>query len=344
MYHDNGVKKSRDELEAEALEQTFSSWFRGYVTRPAFLCEFISVSTIILSIVKCLMRLDREVGHFADAHPMHPFIWCGILFSSLVSVLELNYVDSVCILLGEWGHSTERQDRPSFFRRISSTLSFPLLANDSMAETDQEAGQVAGDTAGADGENATAVSDIGGDANYKASWRDLLMLCLPDAPLIMAAFLFLLLAAATQIFIPTYTGRILDKLSETFDGDNDDSSHKSMKDVPGFMENVRKLIMASILGGILSGIRGSIFTLVGARANVRLRLQLMDSLLVQGRLCILQYATLIRINLTLSFPDIGFFDTTKTGEITSRRKLYMARVWFRGETRFSHVLRLPCSF
>ena len=42
---------------------------------------------------------------------------------------------------------------------------------------------------------------------------------------------------------------------------------------------------------------GSIFTVVGGRVNVRLRVQLMDSLLSQ---------------------DIGFFDTTKTGDITSR--------------------------
>jgi ATP-binding cassette subfamily B (MDR/TAP) protein 9 len=110
------------------------------------------------------------------------------------------------------------------------------------------------------------------------------MLCAPDALLILVAFFFLLLAAAAQIYIPTYTGRILDKLSETFNGD-DDTSHKSMKDVPGFMQNVRKLIAASILGGVFSGVRGSVFTIVGARANVRLRLQLLDSLLVQGRIC-----------------------------------------------------------
>ncbi len=42
---------------------------------------------------------------------------------------------------------------------------------------------------------------------------------------------------------------------------------------------------------------GSIFTVVGGRVNCRLRIKLMDSLLVQ---------------------DIGFFDVTKTGDITSR--------------------------
>ena len=300
MYHDTGVKKSRDELEAEALEQNISSWVGRYVTRPAFLCEFLSTSTMLLCIIKCLVRLDREIGHFADVHSMHPVIWCAILFSSVVSILELCFVDSVCVLLGEWGHASARQDNPSFLRRISSTLSVPLLANDSMTESDQENGQAEASTSETNPENVTAASDIGSDANYKASWNDLLLLCVPDAPLILAAFFFLLLAAAAQIYIPTYMGRILDKLSETFDGD-DDTSHKSMKDVPGFMENVRKLIAASILGGVFSGVRGSIFTIVGARANVRLRLQLMDALLVQGMI-ILDLSWFIHRNLTILFP------------------------------------------
>jgi hypothetical protein len=287
MYHDTGVKKSREELEEEALEQSFSLWFRSYVKRPAFLCEFVSMSTMILCIVKCLVRLDREVGNFADSHSMHPVIWCTILVSSLVSILELCFVDSVCVVLGEWGHAIQGQDNPSFLQRISSTLSLPLLANDSMAEADEETDQAEAGTRDENAEpddNVTGVSDIGGDAKYTASWRDLLMLCAPDTLLILAAFFFLLLAAAAQIYIPTYTGRILDKLTETFAGDDDDTSHKSMKDVPGFMENVRKLIAASILGGVFSGVRGSIFTIVGARTNVRLRLQLMDSLLVQGKI------------------------------------------------------------
>lgn len=52
-----------------------------------------------------------------------------------------------------------------------------------------------------------------------------------------------------------------------------------------------------MLAGVFSGLRGSIFTIVGGRVNVRLRVQLMDALLSQ---------------------DIGFFDVTKIGDITSR--------------------------
>lgn len=60
---------------------------------------------------------------------------------------------------------------------------------------------------------------------------------------------------------------------------------------------MKSFILFSILYRLFAGIRGSIFTLIGGRVNVRLRVILMDSLLSQ---------------------DIGFFDTTKTGNITSR--------------------------
>jgi ATP-binding cassette subfamily B (MDR/TAP) protein 9 len=63
------------------------------------------------------------------------------------------------------------------------------------------------------------------------------------------------------------------------------------------MVNMKKLVWASIAAGVFAGFRGSIFTVVGARVNVRLRVKLMDALLSQ---------------------DIGFFDVTKTGDITSR--------------------------
>ena len=58
-----------------------------------------------------------------------------------------------------------------------------------------------------------------------------------------------------------------------------------------------KLAIAAVACGVFSGLRGSIFTVVGGRVNARLRSLLMESLFRQ---------------------EIGFFDTTKTGDITSR--------------------------
>jgi hypothetical protein len=132
--------------------------------------------------------------------------------------------------------------------------------NDALQQEDEEA--VSNSPDGQNDVDAPGESDIGGDATYKATWKDLLFLCAPDSSLILIAFIFLLLAAAAQICIPKFTGAILDALADTFSGTDDDDGHKSMSDVPGFMSNVKKLIVASILGGVFSGVRGSIFTVV----------------------------------------------------------------------------------
>ena len=102
-----------------------------------------------------------------------------------------------------------------------------------------------------------------------------------------------------------YLYQSLDALQKAYsNNDNDDNNNNTddddddrIQDIPGFMNNVKKLIVVSILSGVFSGVRGSIFMVVGGRVNVRLRLRLMSSLLTYEQ---------------------GFFDLTKTGDITSR--------------------------
>lgn len=292
LYKPNGDKKSTSELEYETLEQSFFSWLRNYVFRATFPCELVALVTGVLCIVKCLVRLNLEVGTLVDAENLHPLMWSAITVAALFSVIEASCMDSVCCSLAKLReiHRT-RGGSSSLILRSASSLSEPLLTADEEAAESEIPGQE-------DDENERGVSDISGDASYKAKWSDLMSLCKPDLHLILAAFVFLLLAAAAQVYIPKCTGMILDGLTHEFAGDTTDADrHKKMSDVPGFIENVKKLIVASILGGLFAGFRGSIFTVVGGRANVRLRMKLMDSLLVQ---------------------DIGFFDTTKTGDITSR--------------------------
>jgi hypothetical protein len=244
--------------------------------------------------------MNVEIGLRKDAEAMHPIFWCAILVSTICSVLEMSWCDEVSVRLGEWGHADRHNAHndssagPSLLRQISSHLSLPLLANDALqgeangeAEDEEHHRQISD-------ENVPGVSDIGGDTDYKASWSDLIQLCAPDTCLILVAFVFLMLAAAAQIYIPRFTGAILDALDEAY---NKNTNNVPIQDVPGFMSNVKKLIIVSILGGVFSGVRGSIFTVVGGRVNVRLRLRLMDALL-----CMEQ----------------GFFDVTKTGDITSR--------------------------
>ena len=272
MHHPNGTKKTKEELEEEALEQSFGTWLTNYIHRAAFPSEFLALVTTLLCVTKCLVRLNVEIGVLKDAEPIHPIFWCSILFAAVVSVFEMTLVDPVCVLLGKWGHVDREGGSRSILRQISSQLSLPLLANDSLDDTDDNEGnnnEGEGGTIPEDDENVQGTSDIGGDTDYKASWTDLLQLCAPDAFLIFIAFIFLILAAAAQIYIPKYTGAILDALEEAYSTHDDDDG--SIQDVPGFMSNVRKLIIVSILGGIFSGIRGSIFTVCGGRVNVRIR-------------------------------------------------------------------------
>ncbi len=303
MYHKNGKKKTRDELEEEALSQSFGTWVSRYVNRASFPSELACLCTTVLAVVKCLVRLDTEIGVLRDAEPVHPLFWFSFLFSALVSVVEVMNVDAVCLCLGKWG--SEQEPSP-MLRRISSHLSVPLLSDDQLEsqegaeETSEVSSEMQSPPSQPDDEHAPGDNGIGGDTDYKAKFSDLLQLCAPDLFLITIAFVFLLLAAMTQIYIPKYTGACLDALEEAFSNNNDDddgNDSNSIQDIPGFMSNVKKLIVVSALSGLFSGIRGSIFTQVGGRVNVRLRLRLMDSLLTMEQ---------------------GFFDLTKTGDITSR--------------------------
>jgi ABC-type multidrug transport system fused ATPase/permease subunit len=82
-------------------------------------------------------------------------------------------------------------------------------------------------------------------------------MCLPDIHLIMIAGVFLLLAAVAQVYIPRFLGHILDNLS-IIDREGWDKN-SSIYDIPHFVTNVKLLVGVSILAGIFSGLRGSIF-------------------------------------------------------------------------------------
>jgi ATP-binding cassette subfamily B (MDR/TAP) protein 9 len=293
LYHQNGDRKTREELDNEALEEPCCPGFHRYVSRPAFPCEVVCLVSGLVSVFKCLARLNYEIGSMSDSLPHHPIFWLALAMTTLCSTINAAYLDSVTKLIGKLG---ERAGENTWMRRISSNLSIPLLSDHSPVQEEEIIDEEEAQDDILD-ENVRGTSDIRGDTTYKANWSDLLMLCAPDVHWIAMAFVFLLLAAMAQIYIPRFTGNILDALTETYKDEDDDANRTPIWDVPGFVSNVQKLIVASILCGIFSGVRGSIFTVVGGRVNVRLRVKLMDALLSQ---------------------DIGFFDVTKTGDITSR--------------------------
>ena len=238
---------------------------------------------------------------FQDEKPRHPLFWIAMSLTSLFAVVEITWLDSVCQIASEYGKQClDSGNQTTILRRVASHLSIPLLSDTSHDDLGENGIDEAEDPESASQADQSTMdnvglSDITGDAKYKAGWSDLLYMCAPDAYYIVFAFVFLLLAAIAQVYIPRFTGNILDALAKAFS--TDDDNPPSIFDVPGFVFNVKMLVLSSILCGVFSAVRGSIFTVVGGRVNVRLRVQLMDSLLAQ---------------------DVGFFDITKTGDITSR--------------------------
>jgi len=294
-HHPNGDKKSREELEFEVLEEGVIPWACRFLKRPSFTAELLALVAQTWCVVKCLARMNEEIGLFQSKASMHPLFWIAVLVSAVLCVVEASCLESMCRVAGRIGKEQSIDGEPrGFLRSLSSTLSLPLLANEHSPD-EGDAVDENGDEATEDPAEMRGVSDIGPDSDYRANWTDLITITTPDVGLIIFAFIFLLLAAVSQVFIPRFLGNILDGLAHEFrDGGNRDIN---MWDVPGFMVNVRLLVIASVSAGVFSGLRGSIFTVVGGRVNVRLRVQLMDALLAQ---------------------DIGFFDVTKTGDITSR--------------------------
>lgn len=294
LHHANGTKKTKEELDSEALEEAFWPWFVRFIQRPAFMAEKFCVVIQLIGIAKCLSRMYIEIGVLHGEAHRHPVFWLAILWAVSFSVVEATYLEQMCKLAAVIG-KRQGSRAPAILRSISSQLIEPLLSeeNGSAAATDEE--ESTGERQVPD-EQTVAVADITSETSYKAKWGDLLLMCLPDIHMIVLAFVFLLLAAVAQVFIPVFLGKILDSLQVAF-GQEGSNKDIDMWDIPHFMEYVQLLILVSILAGVFSGFRGSIFTLVGARVNVRLRVKLMDSLLAQ---------------------DIGFFDITKTGDITSR--------------------------
>ena len=134
LYHQNGDRKTREELDNEALEEPCCPWFRRYVSRPAFPCEVTCLVSGLLSVCKCLARLNYEIGTMSDSLPHHPIFWLALAMTALCSTIIAAYLDSVTKLVGTLG---QRMGENTWMRRISSNLSIPLLSGDSPAQEEQ---------------------------------------------------------------------------------------------------------------------------------------------------------------------------------------------------------------
>ena len=120
--------------------------------------------------------------------------------------------------------------------------------------------------------------------NTSASIGKLMTLGYPDWPWLLTAFLALLVAAIGQARIPSLTGQLINEVS-------------GGKDIGELRRCTTELVLTAMVTAVFTALRGSIFTLTMAKLNVRVRNKLFSTLLQQ---------------------EMGFYDTVKTGDITSR--------------------------
>ncbi|XP_058866652.1 antigen peptide transporter 2-like [Acipenser ruthenus] len=106
----------------------------------------------------------------------------------------------------------------------------------------------------------------------------------PDAVLLGGAFLFLSLAVIFEMFIPFYTGKVIDILGSRYKQN-------------AFSSAILFMGLFSLGSSLSAGLRGGLFMCSLSRLNKRVRVLLFRALVKQ---------------------EIGFFETTKTGDITSR--------------------------
>ena len=102
-----------------------------------------------------------------------------------------------------------------------------------------------------------------------------------ESVLLSSAIVFLFVAAVAQAAIPHYIGQALD----------------GVKDRRDSMPALSGLLFSTMIMSVFSTLRGSSFILLGARVNVNLRSGLFRAILRQ---------------------DMGFFDKSKTGDLSSR--------------------------
>ena len=225
-------------------------------------------------------------------HLRKPWLYCGI--GVVVFVVGKFLLSTEC--------SLDSSSKIWLWAFMGWTVSSTLMANGlwyllckikfSSISTEQEIGSIQ------ERERLLHVGDFG-DSDDRASsdenhakkekesdisaWR-LLSYCKPDILYISLASLFLLLAATGEIFIPYYTGEVIDSIAIE-------------KNKAKFMTSILIMTLISLGTAIATGLRGGFFSLIAARFSKRISNFLFGSIVKQ---------------------EIGFFDNTKTGEIVSR--------------------------
>ncbi|RVE66814.1 hypothetical protein OJAV_G00111170 [Oryzias javanicus] len=130
--------------------------------------------------------------------------------------------------------------------------------------------------------------DAAGSKEEKQKSRVLFMRVLrlfkPDYLLLLAGLVFLSLAVLCEMFIPFYTGRVIDILGSNFEQNE-------------FLSALLFMGLYSVGSSVSAGCRGGVLMCAISSFTCRMKVKLFEA---------------------LSKQEIGFFETIKTGEITSR--------------------------
>ena len=106
----------------------------------------------------------------------------------------------------------------------------------------------------------------------------------PNIHLYIAGFTFLIISSSAMSFIPYYTGQVINHIAISPSTDE-------------FERAILIMVAISIISAVAAGLRGSILIVANGRLNIGIRKTLFTSLMNQ---------------------EIGFFDQTETGDLTSR--------------------------
>nr|ABQ59683.1 ATP binding cassette TAP2a [Salmo salar] len=137
----------------------------------------------------------------------------------------------------------------------------------------------------------TTFPDSNGESNGKQKTQKARVLFMrvlyfyrPDTLLLVGAFIFLSLAVLCEMFIPFYTGKVIDILGTQYKWNN-------------FLTAIILMGLYSLGSSFSAGCRGGLFMCAINSFTCRMKVELFGALVKQ---------------------EIGFFETMKTGDITSR--------------------------
>ena len=120
-------------------------------------------------------------------------------------------------------------------------------------------------------------------STWKVMWT-IVTYTKPDIHLYISGFSFLIISSSAMSFIPYYTGQIINHIAIS-------------PSTEEFERAILIMVGISIISAVTAGLRGSILIVAIGRLNIAIRKALFKSLLHQ---------------------EIGFFDKTETGDLTSR--------------------------